>query len=133
MGEIVIADNKLLVTRMLAGETDWLEQWSADGVWTIPGSTKWSGIYAGKAEIARKLLAPMTAEMASLGRFEIENVIAEGNFVVVQGQATGRVTKSGRPYNNTYCLVYEIVGGKIQRLTEYCDTELITSAFALPS
>ena len=127
------ADNKLLVTRILAGETNWPEQWAEDGVWTIPGSTKWSGIYVGKAEIARKLLAPMSAEMGSLGKFEIENIIAEGNFVVVQGHATGRVTKSGRPYNNTYCLVYEIAAGKINRLTEYCDTELITSAFVLGS
>lgn len=51
--DFAIADNKLLVTRMLAGETNWLEQWAADGVWTIPGSTKWSGIYVGKAEIAK--------------------------------------------------------------------------------
>lgn len=126
----MVVDNKNLVRRMLAGETNWLEQWAVDGIWTIPGSTKWSGIYEGKAEIARKLLAPMTAELASLGEFEIENLIAEGNFVVVQGHATGRVTKSGRSYNNIYCLVYEIVEGKIHRLTEYCDTELITTAFA---
>jgi len=72
----------------------------------------------------------MTAELASLGKFEIENIVAEGNSVVVQGHATGRVTKSGRPYNNVYCLVYKIVEGKIHRLTEYCDTELITTAFA---
>ena len=97
--------NKLLVTRMLAGEVDWLEQWASDGVWTIPGSAKWSGIYKGKREIARNLLAPMTAEMASLGKFEIDNIIAEANYVVVQGHATGRVTKAGKPYNNTYCLV----------------------------
>jgi uncharacterized protein len=69
--------------------------------------------------------------MASLGKFEIDNIVAEGNYVVVQGRATGRLTKSGKPYNNTYCLVYEIVAGKIRRLTEYCDTELVTSAFGM--
>ncbi len=73
----------------------------------------------------------MTAELKSLGEFEIDNVVAEGDYVVVQGHATGRITQSSQEYNNTYCLVYEIVAGKIRQHTEYCDTELITKAFGL--
>jgi hypothetical protein len=79
--------------------------------------------------IARNLLSPLSAEMKSLGKFEIDHVVAEGSYVVVQGHATGRLTHSGPPYNNTYCLVYEIIDGKIRHLTEYCDTELITKTF----
>jgi ketosteroid isomerase-like protein len=123
------AENKMLISRMLAGEVDWLEQWASDAVWMIPGSTKWSGTYSGKTNIARNLLGPLTAELKSLGKFEIDNVVAEGNYVVVQGHVTGRVTRTGQQYNNTYCLVYEIVAGKIRKHTEYCDTELITKAF----
>ncbi len=123
------AENKVLISRMLAGEIDWLEQWASDAVWVIPGSTKWSGTYSGKTNIARNLLGPLTAELKSLGKFEIDNVVAEGNYVVVQGHVTGRVTKTGQQYNNTYCLIYEIVAGKIRKHTEYCDTELITKAF----
>ena len=123
------AENKTLVKRMLAGEVDWLEQWASDGVWMIPGSTRWSGTYCGKAAIARNLLGPLTSAMKSLGKFEVDKIIAEGDCVVVQGHATGRVTQSGEQYDNVYCLVYEIVAGKIRRLTEYCDTELITKAF----
>jgi len=33
------------------------------------------------------------------------------------------------PYNNTYCNVYRIADGKIRQLTEYLDTELVTTAF----
>jgi ketosteroid isomerase-like protein len=123
------ADNRMLIKRMLAGEVDWLEQWASDGVWMIPGSTRWSGTYRGEANIARNLLGPLTAEMKSLGKFEVDKVVAEGDYVVVQGHATGRVTQTGQQYNNTYCLVYEIVAGKIRQLIEYCDTELITRAF----
>ena len=123
------AENKTLIKRMLTGEIDWLEQWATDAVWTIQGSTKWSGTYSGKTEIARNLLGPLLAELKSLGKFEIDNLIAEGDYVVVQGHATGRVTQTGHEYNNTYCLVYEIVAGNIRRHTEYCDTELVTSAF----
>lgn len=127
--ESATADNKMLVERMLCGEVDWLDQFASDAVWIIPGTTRWSGTYSGKAAIARDLLAPLTAEMANLGRFEIDNMVAEGNYVVVEGHASGRLTKSGRTYNNTYCLVCEIVAGKIRKLTEYCDTELITCTF----
>jgi ketosteroid isomerase-like protein len=43
-------------------------------------------------------------------------------------EAQGRATaKSGKPYNNTYCIVCRIVDGKI-KMTDYVDTELITSA-----
>jgi ketosteroid isomerase-like protein len=49
--------------------------------------------------------------------------IADGK---LHGQAT---TKAGKPYNNTYCMVFRIANGKVQELTEYCDTELITAAF----
>jgi hypothetical protein len=49
----------------------------------IPGSTRWSGTYLGKAAIGRNLLAFLKAEMESLGRFEIDHVVAERNHVAV--------------------------------------------------
>jgi hypothetical protein len=42
---------------------------------------------------------PLTAELKSLGKFEIDNIVAEGNYVVVQGHVTGRVTQTGQQYN----------------------------------
>lgn len=35
-----IADNKVLVERMLRGEVNWLDQFAADAVWIIPGTTR---------------------------------------------------------------------------------------------
>ena len=37
-------ERNLLVKRMLTGEVNWLDQWASDGVWTTPGSTRWSEI-----------------------------------------------------------------------------------------
>ena len=108
-----------------------LSFWADDSVWIIPGTTKWSGTYRGKKEIVEKLLTPITAQMASPGSVTIDNVIADDDCVVVQARAHDRVTTTGKPYNNTYCLVYRIVDSKIQELTEYCDTELVTSAFGM--
>lgn len=42
------------------------------------------------------------------------------------------MTKSGKPYNNTYCYVCRIVDDKLRELTEYMDTELATAALGAP-
>ena len=102
----------------------------ADDVrWTIMGTTKFSHVMNGKQEIVEKLFKPITAELESMGNTIIDNIIAENDYVVVQQHATGRQTKTGKPYNNQYCIVYKIVGDKIKEITEYLDTELVTSAF----
>jgi ketosteroid isomerase-like protein len=46
-------------------------------------------------------------------------------------QCHGRVTtKTGKPYNNTYCYVCRMADGKMRELTEYLDTELVATALA---
>jgi ketosteroid isomerase-like protein len=49
--------------------------------------------------------------------------------VEVRGRVT---TKVGKPYNNAYCFIFRISGGKIQEMTEYLDTELGSAALEDP-
>jgi ketosteroid isomerase-like protein len=125
------AENKEVVRQM--GEAKSLDAMLAtmsdDVRWTIIGNTKWSGTMNGKQQVIDRLLKPIFAEMESMGSNTVENVIAEGDYVVVQQHASGRKTKTGKPYNNNYCLVFKLGGGKIKEITEYLDTELVTSAF----
>jgi uncharacterized protein len=125
------AENKEAVRQMreAKGLDEMLAAMSDDVRWTIMGSTKYSHTMNGKKEIVDKLLHPIFAEMESMGSNHVDNVIAEGDYVVVQQHATGRKTKTGNPYNNSYCLVYKVIGGKIKEITEYLDTELVTAAF----
>src|ERR1700674_1637879 len=126
-----IAENKETVRQMreAKGIEPMLATMSDDVRWTIIGTTKYSHTMNGKQEIINKLLKPIFAEMESIGTSHLDNVIAEGDYVVVQQHASGRKTKTGNPYNNTYCLVYKVIGGKIKEIMEYRDTELITAAF----
>jgi ketosteroid isomerase-like protein len=102
----------------------------ADDVrWTVIGSTKYSGTFKGKQDVMERLAGPLFAELESPGAIEPSNLIAEGEYVVVQATASGRMTRTGRPYNNTYCMVIRLSGGQVTEVDEYCDTELITSAF----
>jgi ketosteroid isomerase-like protein len=101
----------------------------ADDVrWTNMGSTRYSGTYLGKKELLEKLIVPVFGRLESGIASTIDNVIAEGDFVVVQVRGTAE-TKEGRPYNNSYCHVFKMRDGKIGEVTEYFDTELTRAVF----
>ena len=104
-----------------------LESLADDIQWTIIGTTAFSGISHGKEEVIEKVLKPLR-DMLADGPFvfSIDRLIAEGEYVVMQ--ARGRATsKSGKPYNNTYCIVSRIVDGKLKEMTDYIDTQLLAS------
>jgi ketosteroid isomerase-like protein len=125
------AENKEVVRNMreAKGIDAILATMSDDVRWTLIGTTKFSGTMQGKQEIVEKLFKPIFAALETPGSNVIDNIIAEGDHVVVQQHGSGRRTKTGKDYNNTYCIVYKVADGKIKEITEYCDTELITAAF----
>ena len=119
------AENRKIIERINSGEVDVLSQFADDGVWIIPGIAT----YRGKDRISAKLFGPVMDIMESMGSSDVTNIIAEGDYVVVESVAKDRITQSGEPYNNTYCMVYKFVNRKIIQLTEYCDTALARSVF----
>jgi len=98
-----------------------------DVVWTIIGSTPLSGTFRGPDEVARKLFAPLAAALSGPVRFTVDRLVADGDIVVMEarGEAT---SAAGRPYNNRYCIVFRLADGKLAEITDYVDTELITSS-----
>lgn len=102
-----------------------------DICWTVTGTTRWSKTYRGKQAVLTELLGPLVSQFADQYTNTAHRFIAEGEYVVVE--CRGRVTtKSGKQYNNTYCWVCRIAEGKLQELTEYMDTELVTKALGNP-
>lgn len=103
------------------------EHLAADVVWTIIGSTRLSGTFRGRDEVTGKLFAPLAAALGSPIRFDVGRLIAEGDIVVMEarGEAT---SAAGQPYNNQYCIVFRLADGKLAEVTDYVDTELITSS-----
>ena len=127
------AENKKLIQDMFAelskGNAPAFLNAVADDVrFTIIGTTKYSGTCNGKQELINKVLQPLTAQLEGGLTITPENFIADGDFVAMQARGKS-TTKSGKSYNNTYCQVFRIAGGKVQEVTEYLDTELVTSAF----
>lgn len=127
------AENKELVRNMFAelskGNAEAFLGAMADNVrFTIIGTSKYSGTYNGKQEVINKLLAPLGAQIEGGLSITPDNFIAEGDFVAMQARGKA-MSKNGKPYNNTYCQIFRIANGKVQEMTEYLDTELVTSAF----
>jgi ketosteroid isomerase-like protein len=97
---------------------------SDDFCWTLTGTTKWSGTYRGKKAVMQDLMRPLFAQFADQYINTAQTFIAEGDRVVVE--CRGKVTtKSGQPYNNQYCWVCRVEGGKLKEVIEYMDTELV--------
>ena len=127
------AENKQLLQHLFAeiergNFQPLLDALSDDIEWTIPGSTKFSKTYRSKQVFISELLEPLMSQIAGNLTVAAQRFIADGDYVAVEfrGHST---TKAGMPYNNTYCAVFRLSGNKIQQVTEYMDTELVTTAF----
>jgi ketosteroid isomerase-like protein len=126
------AANKALLRRVYEeiskGNPALLMETLADDVsWTIIGTTALSGTFRGKQEVIDKLAVPLRARLDGPIVFTLDDFIAEGDQVVMR--ARGRATaKSGKPYNNSYCIVAKIIDGKICEMADYVDTALIERA-----
>jgi len=113
-----------LFARIAAGDrTTFADCLADDVVMRVTGHYSWSRTFAGKTALLRDLhgyLATLVAE----GRRTIPlRFIAGDDHVVVEARGEMR-TRAGVPYNNEYCLIYRLHGGKIVEIREYCDSAL---------
>jgi len=127
---MTIEENKRIVEAFYeagnVGDVDSLLGLLSDEVrWTNIGTTRFSMTCNGKQDLIENLIGPVFSRLQAGIFAHVKNVIAEGDWVAVQldGEAT---TTEGRPYNNTYCHVMKVRGGKIVEVTEYFDSELVT-------
>ncbi len=126
------AENKQLMqgifAEMAKGNARPLVEAMADDFrWTVPGTTKWSRTYEGKQAVLGELFGVLRDRIEGQMRTAAQRFIAEDDYVVVEARGNN-TTKAGKPYNNSYCFVFRLAGGKLKEVTEYMDTELVTAA-----
>lgn len=130
-------ENKKLLQDVFAamaeGDSGPLVAALADDVrWTLLGSTPFSRTYEGKADVLDKLLGPLRAQIDGRLRLRAVNIVGEGDTVVVEARGEA-VTRRGKPYNNAYCMVFHLEGGRVRALTEYMDSALVNATFGRPA
>lgn len=90
--------------------------------WLTPGNlNNLSGLRKGKAAILE--FARNAAKTFPNGlQTEIKRVYGDGDTVILELTNRGKLA-NGRDYENEYCFVFEVEGGKIRRVREYVDTQ----------
>jgi hypothetical protein len=100
-----------------------VDAYAEDGaVWTS-GRTLISGTFA-KAQI-REASGRIFEAFPHGIEFTIHGITAEGERVAVEAESRG-MHVSGKLYNNLYHFLFQFRDGKLVRLKEYMDTELVT-------
>ena len=127
------SENKQLLqaifTELAKGNSrPFVESMDDDFRWIVTGTTKWSRTYEGKQSVLTDLFGELRSRIEGNITTTATRFIAEEDFVVVEARGIN-VTKTGVPYNNTYCFVFRLYEGKLKEVTEYLDTELLTSTF----
>jgi SnoaL-like domain len=51
----------------------------------------------------------------------LHRIIADGDYAVAEWTSRARA-RNGTPYGNDYAVVFHVTGGRIDAVTEYCDT-----------
>ena len=108
-----------------------VEAMAEDFRWTIAGNGQWSRAYD-KQAVLTELFPALRARIEGRIKMIPQRFIADGDCVVVEARGDN-VNKSGAPYNNSYCFVFRLSGGRLAEVTEYMDTELITAALGAPA
>ena len=130
------AENKKLMQDVFAefakaNSRPFVEAMADDFRWTISGTGRWSRTYDGKHAVLTELFPALRERIEGRIKMSAQRVLADGDYVVVEARGSN-VTKAGVPYNNSYCFVCRLSGGKLTELTEYMDTELVSAALGDP-
>jgi ketosteroid isomerase-like protein len=124
-------ENKQLLQEIFAAMAEGnsrplVDAMAADFCWTVSGTTRWSKTYAGKQAVLTELFGTLRSRIAGHICTVGDRFIAEDDCVVVEAHGDN-TTIAGKPYHNRYCFVFRLSGGKLKEVTEYMDTELVTT------
>jgi ketosteroid isomerase-like protein len=98
-----------------------------DATWTVTGQYSWSRTFKGKESIMNDLHGHVRSRLVDRVRTLAHRFIADGDHVVVEAKGDN-LTKEGVRYDNDYCLVFRLEGGRIKEIREYCDSVLTERA-----
>lgn len=106
-----------------------LQMYHDDAVWIEPDSEyiPFAGKHAGKGDIARFFQDLDRAAQAL--RFEPKDFVAEGDKVIVTGEATWLVRDTGRTYESPWVHIFTLRDGKVARFEDYHDTAASERAY----
>lgn len=107
-----------------------VETLADDVVMRVTGSYSWSRTFVGKETVLRDLYGHVRSLVERGSRTIPLRIFADDDHVVVEARGD-MTTRGGEKYDNEYCLVYRLAGGKIVEIREYCDSVLCEQRLGL--
>jgi len=131
------AENKRVLANIFAASAEGnsrplVDAMADDFRWTISGNGRWSRTFNGKQAVLTELFPVLRERIEGRIKMIPQRILADGDHVVVEARGDN-VTKAGGRYDNSYCFVFRVAGGKLTEVTEYMDTELVTATLGAPT
>jgi ketosteroid isomerase-like protein len=99
-----------------------LKDFAADAQWWVIGTGVHGGLHS-LEDLIEAYSGPVPTYFPEGNPVTLENLIAEGDWVVAQGHSEVMTTTGiGEPYRNQYVWMFRIVDGKVKVFREYFDT-----------
>jgi hypothetical protein len=99
-----------------------------DVTWTVIGTTPVSGLYHSKKDLVDHAFGPLLARLDGRLTARFVDLAGEGEKLFLRFTSTG-VSKTGVPYDQTYCWAMVMRGGRIVEIVAYLDTDLLRRMF----
>jgi hypothetical protein len=112
------------VAALQRGDVDALRaSFTPKATWTIRGDIPVAGTWTGPEEILDGFLAKVVATLDpdTPVTQDLHRIIADGDHAVAEWTSHARA-RNGTPYDNDYAVVFRVAEGRIDAVTEYCDT-----------
>jgi len=113
------AYNKGDIETVLANMTD-------DFTWYAPGPAPFAGQRRGRDEMRNFFTE--TVRWVQIDQFDVDEILADGDKVVVLGQQRATVRETGRHFETRWAHVYTLRNGKVSAGQVFTDTDAIASA-----
>jgi uncharacterized protein len=123
--------------------TDWFDQLEATGfdggvflgalsddlVWTATGNSPVSGTFRGKQAYIDGVWRPLDDHLETWPKAEVQRILADGEWAVVEFHGVGGVGKNGTDYTLQYCWVVRVVEDRIVEVVGYYDQVKVGELF----
>ena len=93
-----------------------------DATWSIHGTMPLSGTKQGRDAIMEFLTSAGSLYQPGTQSFTFGEITAEADRAVLEWRVRGVAAATGRNYDNAYCGVFRVRGGRITEVREYLDS-----------
>lgn len=92
--------------------------------WTVEGTHPPAGRYRSKSESRARTFARLAPLMRGPLTLRVEQILIDGDRAAVELRSAA-IARNGKRFDNRYCWILRVAGGKIVEVRAYLDSALV--------